>query len=512
MRIFKISGIVLVIVIVVAAGAALYLTGNSTSAVAAQDAAPLAEVVVGRIEETVSATGSVTTGREARLVPAISGRVIDVTVAEGQQVAKGDALLTLDAGSLEDQVARAEASLATAEARLAQAKLPASDAEIAKAQASLDQAKRPASEAEVAAAQASVDASQASLNKLLAGVTSYDLESAKLSVDSARNQLWSAQANRDAINGSRGASGAQKDQAEAQVLIAEVAVQQALVAQAKLQGPPRDEDIAAAQAQASQAEAQLAQILERPKVEEVALAQAQLDQTLERPRAEDVLTSQAQVDEATLSLTQARDSLEDATLVAPFSGTVIDITVNAGEWAMAGNPAVHLVSMDDLELQVMLDEADVAQVVEGQTVYIALDAFTKQNVQGTVESVASAATQTSGGVAYEVVTAFEAGDLPVRLGMTARVDIVTESVGEALLVPNRAIEADREAGRHYVTRKTALGAERIEVEIGLRDDDHTQVVRGLREGDKVLLQMVATQDTEQESRGFFPMMSPGGRP
>jgi HlyD family secretion protein len=496
---------------VVAGGAALYISADSGSTVVAQDAAPLAGVVIGRIEETVSATGSVTSGREARLVPAISGRVIEVTVAEGQQVAEGDVLLTLDAGSLENQVARAEASLATAKARLEQAKLPASEAEIAQAQARLDQAKRSATEAEIAAAQASVDSAQANLDKLLAGATAYDLESAKLSVDSARNQLWSAQANRDATNGSRGASGAQKDQAEAQVLIAEVAVQQALVAQTRLQAPPRDEDIAAARAQVSQAEAQLAQTLERPKAEELALAQAQLDQTLERPRAEDVLTVQAQVDEAMLSLTQARDSLADATLVAPFAGTVVNITVNEGEWAMAGSPVVHLVDTDALKLQIILDEADVAQVAEGQAAYIDLDAFPKQKVRGTVESVASAATQTSGGVAYEVDTAIETDGLPIRLGMTARVDIVTRSVEDALLLPNRAIEADREAAKYYVTRKTALGSERIEVTIGLRDDDHTQVVSGLREGEQVLLQTVASQDSEQGPGGMFRAMPPGGR-
>ena len=72
-----------------------------------------------------------------------------------------------------------------------------------------------------------------------------------------------------------------------------------------------------------------------------------------------------------------------------------------------------------------------------------------------------------------------------HLGMTANVDIVVASAEDALLVPNRAIEADREAGCFYVTRRRAQGAtERVEVLIGLRDESHTQILEGLEEGDR----------------------------
>jgi multidrug efflux pump subunit AcrA (membrane-fusion protein) len=78
--------------------------------------------------------------------------------------------------------------------------------------------------------------------------------------------------------------------------------------------------------------------------------------------------------------------------------------------------------------------------------------------------------------------------------MTADVDVVVARVDDALLVPNRAIEADREAGRYYVTRLNRDGAsERLEVQIGLRDESQTQILEGLDEGQALVLPTVPEQ-------------------
>jgi multidrug efflux pump subunit AcrA (membrane-fusion protein) len=90
--------------------------------------------------------------------------------------------------------------------------------------------------------------------------------------------------------------------------------------------------------------------------------------------------------------------------------------------------------------------------------------------------------------------------------MTANVDIVSASAEDALLVPNRAIEADRAAGRYYVSRQAAGGAvERVEVRIGLRNESQTQIVAGLAEGDRVVL-----PEVPQQSQGFSGPSGPFG--
>ena len=479
MKTLKAIGIILAILCIaaVSTGCSLGLGSEATRAEAQASAGPTAHAARGNIEETVSALGNVVTTEEANLVFVISGRIDEVLVEEGDEVEEAQVLARVDSIALERQIDRAQVTLETAKARLAQVQTPAT-------------------EAELAVAQASIDAAKASLSKLLDGPTESDLQSAKLNVDSARNQLWGTQAQRDAVAGDRRQSNAQKDSSEAQVLVAEVAVEQALLAQEKMKEPATAEDVAITQSQIDQAEAQLAQLLDRP-------------------RAEDVAVSQAQVDEAALSLEQAREQLEDTLITAPFDGRVLSVAINAGEWATPGMPAIALANIDDLVLDILLDEVDVAKIAVGQTVRLSFEALPKQEILGTIARIALGATQTSGGVAYKVEVSFDAGELPIKLGMTANVDIVIDQVTDALLVPNRAITADRTAGRYYVTRADALGnAEKVEIKIGLRDDDYTQVVSGLDEGESVVLQTMDLKDSDPAMQPMGPMggmLREGGR-
>ena len=83
-------------------------------------------------------------------------------------------------------------------------------------------------------------------------------------------------------------------------------------------------------------------------------------------------------------------------------------------------------------------------------------------------------------------------DLPILVGMTANADLITEVGENVLLVPNAAITADRDKGTYSVNlvRTTEDGSKSItpiDVTIGLKDDDFTQIVSGLVEGDVVVL-------------------------
>jgi HlyD family secretion protein len=156
---------------------------------------------------------------------------------------------------------------------------------------------------------------------------------------------------------------------------------------------------------------------------------------------------------------------------------------------------------------VNVDEVDVAQLAEGQTAYLSFDALTGEQVVGTVNYIAPSSTNVGGAVAYGVEISFEPGSLPVRLGMTADVEIVADSAEDALLIPNQAIEADRDAGRYYVVAQKPDGTtERLEVQIGLRDASRTQILEGLNEGDLVVMPEVPEQILTE--RSFGP---PGGQ-
>jgi multidrug resistance efflux pump len=476
----------------------------------------------------VGTTGNVVADRQVSLAFATSGEIASVHAEKGQRVQAGEVLAEIDTTSLEWQVTRAQASLETAQARLAQASQPASDEEIASARASLDSAlanlarvEDGATAEELASAQAAFDSARANYDKVEAGPTAEELASAQAQVESARAALHQAQASYDRV----------KDRPDIQMRPEALQLEQATIEYERAMANyeltanrPTQSELAAASAQVAQAEAQLATVQQRPTDSElataaaqVAQAEAQLAALEERPRPEDLAISQAQVQEATVTLEQARSQLVDATLVAPFDGTVLAVNVRAGEWASPGAPAVTLAATDTLILAVNVDEVDVAYMAEGQSAHLRFNALKEiedGRANGTVTYIATSSTNVGGAVAYPVEIAFDPGTLPVRLGMTAEVDVAVARADDALLVPNRAVEADREAGRYYVTRQNPDGSvSRLEVRIGLRDQAQTQIVEGVREGDVLVLPQVTTSDSAQGMPGpgmFGGMRQDGG--
>jgi multidrug efflux pump subunit AcrA (membrane-fusion protein) len=510
----KIGGIVILVLALVAGGAMALRAVNQPAA--AEDSTALVTTVTrGSIEETVSATGNVGVERQVSLPFGSSGEIAEVLVEEGQTVEAGDVLARLDTASLEWQIARSRASVDTAQARLEQAQKPAGDKELASAQAALDSAtanyervKEGAGAEELASAQAALDSARANYDRVKAGPTKAELAAAQAQLDSAQAAVQQAQSAYDRV----------KDRPFVGLLPEALNLQNATItlqqAQANYDAQadrPTRSELASANAQVAQAAAQLAALQERPTAgdlasaaAQVAQAEATLAQLQERPSPEDIAVLQAGVNEAQIVLAQTESQLEDTVIVAPFGGTVVAVDAREGEWASPGAPAIVVAFTDSLILKVNVDEVDVAGLAEGQAAHLTFGALDDAELGGTVSFVAPSSTNVGGAVAYAVEIRFDPGDRPIRLGMTADVDIVVDSAADALLVPNRAIEVDREAGRYYVTRQKALGAtERLEVQIGMRDQQNTQILEGVDEGDKVVLPEVPEQTTTQEFSGPF---------
>jgi HlyD family secretion protein len=400
---------------------------------------------------------------------------------------------------------------------LTQVLKPVSESDLASAQAALDSAianyekvKEGPSEADLASSQAALDSALANYEKVKAGPTADDLAAAQAQVDSARVSVQQAQAAYDRV----------KDRPDVQMRpesvnlqTATISLQQAQAAFRAQANRPTASELAAAQAQVDQARANLAALQDRPAASDLAAARAQVAQAeaslaslRDRPSQEDIAVQQSQVAEASIVLDQTESQLEDTVITAPFTGKVLAVNVSEGEWASPGAPAIILASTQQLILAVNVDEVDVAYLAEGQNAYLSFDALKDEEFTGTITHIAPSSTNIGGAVAYAVEISFDPGTRPVRLGMTADVDMAVAQAEDALLVPNRAIEADREAGRYYVTRLKPDGAtERLEVRIGLREEGLTQIVQGVSEGDRLVLPELREQGEEMQTFG-----PPGG--
>jgi len=490
----------------------------------------------------ISATGNVATKKSLNLIFSSPGTVEKVNVERGDTVKAGSLLTQLETDELELAVKQTQAALEAARANLAQVTAPPREEEIAQAKLSIEsaqagltasQADRASAEARLAQAQAlvadqdlavaqlDVEAARVRLSQLQTGPDEKVTEIARLNWEIAKNSLWQSQLNRDATMG-RSVPNYQKELAKASVGAAEFSARISELQYQQAQEGASDQDIRLAQIAVSQAQARLDKVKSPTSDEDLAVAQAavdaararvetaqaqvkqaelSLDLLLAGPRQEQVEALKAQVAQAEVALEQAQLRLEKAQLVAPFEGIVAQVNVQEDEIAPTGVPAVVLVDLSLFHIEVEIDELDIGQVNVGQEVVITLDALPDVEISGPVEAIAPTAFQGGGIVSYFVTIKLQVDDVPVREGMSATANIVTQRLENVLVVPNRALHLDRETGKVYA-EKLVLGVPRsVEIEIGFRDEQVSQVLSGLDEGDKVIIRSTSSRDRLREAFG-----------
>ena len=134
--------------------------------------------------------------------------------------------------------------------------------------------------------------------------------------------------------------------------------------------------------------------------------------------------------------------LDKSTIYAPIDGIVLTRSLNPGQTVSASTQAPILFviaeNLERMELKAAIDEADIGQVVEGQTARFTVDAFPTRRFDAEISDIAYASVVTEGVVTYEARLAVTNDELLLRPGMTATVDIVTREAEDALLVPASA--------------------------------------------------------------------------
>jgi HlyD family secretion protein len=216
------------------------------------------------------------------------------------------------------------------------------------------------------------------------------------------------------------------------------------------------------------------------------------------------MLAQLQVEQAQLSLEQTSHQLEGSELAAPHDGTITLIGVREGEMS-GGQPAFILTDLSAYHVDVMVDEIDIGRVRVGQPVTLTLDALPGETLSGEVTQIADTAQVETGVVSYKITVDLDPSDAPLRAGMTANVEIVTERRENVLLAPNRFIRIDRTTGQTFVDKLVGGEIQTFEVQTGLRDETYSEVPAGLAEGDVVVL---VQQSTREQLREAFQMGPP----
>lgn len=240
---------------------------------------------------------------------------------------------------------------------------------------------------------------------------------------------------------------------------------------------------------------------------------------------------------AEASLKEANESLLKTTIYSPMSGTISKLNVELGErvvgtMQMTGTEVMRIANLNQMEVYADVNENDIVKVKLHDTAYVEVDAYTGRKFKGIVTQIANSASTTASST--DQVINFEVrvllledsyaslmrpnGPSPFRPGMSASVEIETNSINKALSVPIAAVtnfidsskvqkkeeakdneeekkspfEGDvlsRSGGKEvvFVYDKVKRQVKRVDVRTGLQDSKYIQILSGLTPKDQVVV-------------------------
>jgi len=414
----------------------------------------LPEVQVAKVERKKMLESKVTANGEVRpiqfinLTAEVSGRVTDVFVKEGDQIAKGKPLLRVDPTQLASSTSAQEASLR------------ATQADMQNQMASLT-----ATENAVNTAKAALTTSQADLDRAVVDRNNAEIELKR----------------------------------NADLLEAEI-ISRSTYDTAKLRFDSANAAVAAAKARVEQAKVQVRDAEIRIEQSKAALK-----------------SSEARVAQQRANLDQQSDLLRRTTQYASINGVVVGPIVQVGTFAVANfqsTPLLIIADMSVINVEVRVDETDIASVSVGQKAKVKVDALGDQEIIGdVVEKAASAVTRTGQTIAQTTVAGSqEAKDFKVvirltgmsedvrnrlRPGMSATAVITTDQRENAIAVPLQAlVERDPQPdSAPQKDRKPVKGVFIVQnnksiftpVETGITGENDIEITKGLKEGQELVI-------------------------
>lgn len=324
---------------------------------------------------------------------------------------------------------------------------------------------------------------------------------------------------------------------EAKVAQAKARLAEAEADYAKMLKGNRSEAINRAQAQLTSAKARVdlsAKQLERNRflAESGAIAQLDLDQIIQEEqtarasldqaeqqlqelsrgfRPEDIQQSQARVAIARAELQELQVQLDKASIKAPFDGIVtqkhanigaiITPTMAAASDTASATPSSIVELASGLEVLVNVPEANIAQIKIGQPVEIIADAYPNRTFKGEVRTIEPEAVSEADVTSFRVRVKLDNQESELRSGMNADAIFIGEPMDNALLVPTVAV-TNRNDQLGVLIPDSQGKAKFQPVKVGVTQDGNTQVIEGLKSGERVFIDFPDGKAPETLSKPF----------
>lgn len=332
---------------------------------------------------TISALGTIEANQVAAVSFLVAGEVAEVLVESGDSVNAGDVIARLD--STAAQVAYDQAALNLERARISQQDLY-----------------EPPTDEAIRAANANIASAQAAYSEIANGSSS-EIQSAQYRYEQALNNYNTELAVRANMNGT--------DE--------EIALQEAAIGAASF-------DLEIARLQLEELQTPDSASLWQAGVR-IQQAQLELEELQAGPSDADIRSAELSVQRAQAALDDARLVLERTELIAPISGVVTAVHIEAGENVTTSTVAIEISDLSQLWLTAPVHEVDVDQLSAGMAATVQLDALPNVDFPATVEHIDWLSTVTDNIVNYNTRFALNTTDARIRVGMTAEAFVQVEN-------------------------------------------------------------------------------------
>ncbi|QWR77395.1 efflux RND transporter periplasmic adaptor subunit [Candidatus Magnetomonas plexicatena] len=233
---------------------------------------------------------------------------------------------------------------------------------------------------------------------------------------------------------------------------------------------------------------------------------AKSDNTLKRTKIESVGDIKiAEGDLALLkhSLQRAEIRLSYTNIISPIDGVVTEVSGQEGETVVTGLQVANLVTVlspGKLDMWIYVDETDIGRIKKGLEAEFTVDTYPDKTFKGAIDRIDPQPLVKDNIVYFQAIVMLPKETAAVlRPEMTTHVKIVTETKKNVLTVPNGAVKY--EDGKYLVYLVKKGGAiEKADVKIGIRGQQKTEILSGLKEGDVVASKLIIKKKPNKKER------------
>lgn len=188
-------------------------------------------------------------------------------------------------------------------------------------------------------------------------------------------------------------------------------------------------------------------------------------------------------DNAYEGVREAQRGFQDNIIFSPIAGLITQTNFIAGETVSSAETIAQVVDFSSYLFDTDIDEADIGKIALGQKTEVTLDAYPDRVFEGSVAEIVPQTKTTSSG-ATVVTVRIDLGNpqiTPIN-GLSGEATIVLSGISNVLVIPQEALQED-----DSVVVQTSKGTEVRKVTVGLKSDTDVEIIEGLAEGEKVVL-------------------------